>query len=325
MSRSRLVPPLHLRRPAVGLAATLVLLTAACSAGGYAATPVPTPTTPQAPAPAASSTPAGNGCPPPSTNLTSYAPLPPGATPDLPTFPNNRLRVGVSADTLLLGARNPVTTQIEGFDIDLARAVAKAALGSEDKIQLVVITAADRVPFLTSGKVDMVARNMSMTCGRWADIAFSAEYYQAGLKLLVAKGQTASFAALKGKRVCAPTGTSTLTFVQKQSGVTAVGARDHTSCLVLFQAGKVDAIAGDDTVLAGLAAQDPYASVPKQPVLTSEPYGLGFSQKDRGLVRLANRVIDDLKSGPGWKQLYDKWFAGPLGAAATPPSSVYGR
>ncbi|MDQ2756706.1 MAG: glutamate ABC transporter substrate-binding protein [Actinomycetota bacterium] len=321
MSRSRL--RLRLRRPAVGLVAASVLLTAACSSAGYTATPVPTATTTSAPA--ASSPPPGDGCPPPTTNLTSYAPLPPGARAELPRFPNNRLRVGVSADTLLLGARDPVTTQIQGFDIDLARAVAKAALGSEDRIQLVVITAADRVPFLTSGKVDMVARNMSMTCGRWADIAFSAEYYQAGLKLLVAKGQTASFPALKGKRVCAPTGTSTLTFVQNQGSVTAVGARDHTSCLVLFQAGKVDAIAGDDTVLAGLAAQDPYASVPTQPVLTSEPYGLGFSQKNVGLVRLANRVLDDLKSGPGWKQLYDKWFAASLGPAPAPPASVYGR
>ena len=39
-----------------------------------------------------------------------------------------RLIVGVSADTYLLGARNPLTGQIEGFDIDLAKQVAKAIL-----------------------------------------------------------------------------------------------------------------------------------------------------------------------------------------------------
>lgn len=94
---------------------------------------------------------------------------------------------------------------------------------------------------------------------------------------------------------------------------------------MLFQAGEVDAIAGDDTVLAGLAAQDPFADVPTQEAQTTESYGLGFSPKNVGLVRLANRVIDDLKSGPGWKQLYDKWFATSLGPAPTPPASVYGR
>ena len=43
-----------------------------------------------------------------------------------------------------------------------------------------------------------------------------------------------------------------------------VPADNHTGCLIKFQRGEVDAITGDDTVLAGLAAQDPYAVVPEQ-------------------------------------------------------------
>ena len=67
----------------------------------------------------------------------------------------------------------------------------------------------------------------------------------------------------------------------------AVGADNHTGCLVLFQSGEVDAITGDDTVLAGLAAQDPYAVVPDQKAFTAEPYGLGVQQQGRrpGAVR----------------------------------------
>ena len=53
--------------------------------------------------------------------------------------------------------------------------------------------------------------------------------------------------------------------------VEAVGADTHTGCLVLFQQGEVDAITGDDTVLAGLAAQDPYAEVVQAPAFTAEP------------------------------------------------------
>ena len=91
----------------------------------------------------------------------------------------------MSADTLLFGARNPLTGGIEGFDIDLARAVADYLLGDPTKVQLVVITAADRIPALKDGRVDMVARNMTMTCDRWKEIAFSAEYYRAGQKVLL--------------------------------------------------------------------------------------------------------------------------------------------
>ncbi len=128
--------------------------------------------------------------------LQSYAPqgaLPgPGALPAGSTMAKirkrGRLIAGVSADTLLLGARNPVTGQIEGFDIDVLQAVAEAIFGDPDKVELRVITAADRIPLLQDGSVDIVARNMTITCDRWKQIAFCAEYYRAGQKVLVPLG-----------------------------------------------------------------------------------------------------------------------------------------
>ena len=104
----------------------------------------------------------------------------------------------------------------------MARAVAKAIFGDPSKLQLRVITAADRIPLLQDGSVDMVVRNMSMTCDRWNDIAFSAEYYRSGQKVLVSKAlpdaKDLSLADLTGKRVCAPTGTTSLTKLQQVDG-----------------------------------------------------------------------------------------------------------
>ena len=327
-----------------GLAVLTVVALGACgSTGDYPATVVPSTSTTSATAAPVTAAPT---CSP--SAVTSYAPvaaitpatqaaaiaaLPPLASQKTRTY----LTVGISADSLLLGSRNPLTGQIEGFDIDMAKAVAKALFGDESKIRLVVITSADRIPALQSGRVDMVARAFSMTCARWKDIAFSAEYYQAGLKLLVpddtAGRKVTGFAQLTGQKVCAPTGTSTLAKVQEQSGVEAVGAPTHTACLVLFQQGKVDAIAGDDTVLAGLAAQDPYAFVPKisngvpptGTALTSEPYGLGIKKGSVALVAFTNKVLADMKADGRWKASYDKWFAAPLGPAPAPPAAVYGR
>ncbi|MEP6797122.1 MAG: glutamate ABC transporter substrate-binding protein [Lapillicoccus sp.] len=306
------------------LAAAAVVLSA-CGSGDYAATPLPTPQ----PTPSTTATTSGPAAPTTCTPsaVTSYAPLPTLDTAAVPPsiVARQSLRVGVSADSLLLGARNPLTNAIEGFDIDMAKAVAKAALGDENKIQLVVIQSADRIPDLQNRTVDMVARNMSMTCDRWNTIAFSAEYFQSGLKILVPRNsKVVSLDELKGKRVCAPNGTTTIDFIRSK-GVEAVGAKTHTACLVLFQQGKVDAIAGDDTVLAGLVAQDPYAFVPKMSALTSEPYGLAFNKDDKDFVRFTNTLLDQMKADGRWKAIYDKWFAGPLGAAPPPPTSVYGR
>lgn len=336
------MPRARLTLGAAGIAAALLL--SACAGGAYSQTPLsPTPTTPvtTSAAPSTSSTPAASKCNPLPAGFNavqSYEPLPalPAASALTGRLAEIRTRgylvAGVSADTQLMGARNPLTGQIEGFDIDLVRAIATAILGDPSKVQLVVITAGQRQSFLVDRKVDLVARNMTMNCVRWLDwpIAFSAEYYHAGQKVLVRKGNAAASLdalATAKARVCAPTGTTSMTklseFVPK--GAVAVPADTHTGCLVLFQQGKVDAITGDDTVLAGLAAQDPYAVVPAQKAITDEPYGLGFNASDVDFVRYVNRLLETMKADGRWKASYDRWLAPSLGPAPAPPAAAYGR
>ena len=130
---------------------------------------------------------------------------------------------------------------------------------------------------------------------------------------------------MAGKKVCAANGSTSLTAVQSTAGVIPVGAATHTGCLVLFQNGDVDAIASDDTVLAGLVAQDPYANVPPMQPLTSEPYGIGVNKDQKDLVRYVNRVMETVKADGRWKASYDRWFLPNLKVEAQPPQPVYGR
>ncbi len=325
------------RRGLLSLAAAAGLATlTACSGVTYAETPVPVaPTTaPSAPSPAAAPT-----CDNATQSYDPLASLPAAAritdAAMKTIIQRGYLVVGVSADTYLFGARDPFTGQITGFDIDIAKAVAKSLFGDEKKLQLQVITAADRIPRLT-GKdakgnavptVDMVVRNFSMTCSRWDDIAFSAEYYRSGQKVLIAKGEPKDtrLQDLTGKKVCAPAGTSSLDKLRSITGPIPVTAANHTGCLVLFQQGKVDAITGDDTVLAGLAAQDPYTVVSTAPAVTVEPYGIGLPKADTYFARYLNRLLADMEADGRWKAIYDRWLVGPLGPAPTPPTPVYGR
>jgi polar amino acid transport system substrate-binding protein len=331
------------RTPLAAAALALgLLLTGCASAGEYDATPLPTPsatpspTSSTAPAPAA---PAGTDVTT-ANCLKSYAPQ--GALPaprDMPTgsymdkiLKRGRLIAGVSADTLLLGARNPISGQIEGFDIDLLHAVSQAIFGNPDRIELRVVTAAQRLPVLQDASVDIVARNMTITCARWKDIAFSSEYYRSGQKVLVRLGEKTGSGGritgmddLTGKKVCAPNGSTSMDKLRTFTGLEPVGADAHTGCLVLFQEGAVDAITGDDTVLAGLAAQDPYAEVVQAPAFTAEPYGLGINQANVDFVRFVNGVIEEMKSDGRWAKNYQTWLADALGKAPAPPVPVYGR
>ena len=318
-------------------------VSACTTAGAYDPTPLFTPSAAPSPAPSASTTPSPvpSGTDVATTNcLKSYAPaatlptpgqLPAGSTMD-EIQKRGRLLAGVSADTLLLGARNPVSGQIEGFDIDMLRGVSQAIFGDPNKVELRVITAAERLPALQDGSVDIVARNMTITCKRWEDIAFSSEYYRSGQKVLVRLGEKTesggsvkSIQDLAGKKVCAPNGSTSMEKLRTFEGVEAVGADTHTGCLVLFQQGAVDAITGDDTVLAGLASQDPYADVVQAPAFTAEPYGLGVNQANVDFVRFVNGVLEDMRADGRWTKSYNTWLADSLGKAPAPPEPVYGR
>jgi polar amino acid transport system substrate-binding protein len=325
------------RRPRLGawlLAALVFGLLSACAVFSYDPTPLPStaggqpggpqPTTPQPTTPPAQCTDA----------LASYEPnglVKPGDAPSGSTLrkiaDRGRLIAGVSADTYLLGSRNPLTGKIEGFDIDMVKAVAKAIFGDENAYQLKVITAAPADPGVAERRRRHGRPQHDDQLRSLKSRSPSPPVLPLRQKILVRKGSKAtSIADLDGQRVCAPKGTSSMdNLIRLAPKAIPVGADNHTGCLALFQQGAVAAITGDDTVRAGLAAQDPYAVVPDQKAFTAEPYGLAFNSKDVDLIRFANSVLAEMKSDGEWKQIYDRWLAEALGPAPAPPKAVYGR
>lgn len=305
-----------LRRFSAPLVAVLFL--AGC---GYDATPLPKPE-------AVDSSPAPPSKPVQCDNpRESYAPSNDRAAALQQLKNRGRLVVGVSADTFRMGFTDPLDGDLKGFDIEFAKEVADA-LGVT--LQLRVITAAQRIELLDKGEIDMVARNMTVNCTRWTQVAFSAVYYNATQKVLVRSDDVDSYekngvASLKGKSVCAPAGSTSIDNITEKADVNVVAAANHTGCLIKFQNGEVDAITGDDTVLAGLAAQDPYAVVPKQTKLTDEPYGLAVNKADVALARFINSVLDDMRSDGRWQSAYNNWLEPYLKVDATPPTPDYGR
>lgn len=312
--------------------ASLAWLLTACSGSGvYSTTPIPTPKATSSATSGSTTAAPSPGCGNP---LASFAPSGPNPSPlampagsSMKTIQDRgRLIVGVASDSLLLSARNPLNDQIEGFDVDMLKAVSQAIFNNPNKIEYKVITTAARIPALTSGSVDIVADALTINCARWAQIDFSTEYYAAGQKVLVAKGSPVkTMADLKGQKVCAPIGSTSMDKLRTFPALVPVGSPTHTGCLVLFQQGQVAAITGDDTVLAGLAAQDPYATVVNAPAFTSEPYGLGIAKPHTDLVQFVNGVLAQMRADGAWTASYNTWLKAALGPAPAPPAAVYGR
>jgi polar amino acid transport system substrate-binding protein len=275
----------------------------------------------------------------------SYPPLVPLPAPgEMPAgstmaaiHDRGRLIVGVSADTLLFGARNPLSGRIEGFDVDMLSEVARAIFGGAgditDRIEYRVITYADRLPMLESGAVDIVAHTMTINCRRWLRIAFSSEYFRAGQKVLVLKDSgLSSIDDLRaaGSTVCAPEGSTNIDELAKPeySGIVLVGKADISDCLVAMQQGDADATSGDDTVLAGFAAQDPSTEVVGEQ-FTQEPYGFGFNIDAVDFAQFVNSVLEQMRADGRWADIYQRWLidtgALPDAAPPAPPQANHDR
>jgi len=67
----------------------------------------------------------------------------------------------------------------------------------------------------------------------------------------------------------------------------------------MLQQGQVDAISTDDTILAGLAKQDPTTQIVGD-AFTSEPYGLAMNSDATEFTRFVNGVLARMRADGTW-------------------------
>jgi len=238
---------------------------------------------------------------------------------------SGKLVVGVDQTTFLFGFRNPTTGSLEGFDIDIAKQIAAGIFGSADgHVQFKAIPSSQRENVLEQKQVDIVVRTYSITCDRLKRINFSSVYYQAGQRILVDKAvapKVSKLSDLAGKRVCATKSSTSLTKIATEpSKPIPVSVDNWADCLVMLQQGQVEAVSTDDTILAGMVAQDPTLQIVGNR-FTDENYGIGIPKENDDMVRYVNAVLDDVRAGP-WKTSYNKWLLPGLGDAS-PPTPQY--
>jgi polar amino acid transport system substrate-binding protein len=231
------------------------------------------------------------------------------------------LIAGVSQSTYPFGFVNPLNGNTEGFDIDMVHAIAKAIFGNPNQIEYKAISDLQRIPEVRSGGVDIVAHTMTINCARLQDVDFSTVYFTAGQQVLVLKNSRfKSLADLGGKKVCAtPSSTSLANIKAASPPPIPVAAATFTGCLVLLQQGDVAAISTDNSILAGLATQDPWTKI-VGPVFTSEPYGLAISKQHPEFVQFVNAVLQQMRTNGQWAASYAHWVGHPVPA---PPPAHY--
>lgn len=249
--------------------------------------------------------------------------MPPGSAMDA-IERRGALTVGLDIGSNLFSFRDPVTGNVEGFDVDIAREVARDIFGDPNRVAFRILTADERLVALQNRQVDLVVNTLSISCDRLADIAFSTVYYQASQRILTLRSSTIeSVHDLSGKRVCVARGSTSIGQLQQQvPDAKLVSVATAADCLVMLQQGQIDAISTDDAILAGLASQDPYVHIVGES-MGSEPYGIGINRDQPDLVGFVNGTLARIRSDGTWYSIYNHWLSNSLGPAPYPPQPTY--
>lgn len=228
-----------------------------------------------------------------------------------------KLVAGVKFDVPQFGLLNPATSKPEGFDVDMAKEIAKA-LGVE--AQFVEAISKNRIPFLNENKVDIIFSTMTITEARKKEIDFSDVYYVAGQTFLTKKGNVITLETAAGKKVCTAKGSTSEKNVKALAPGAQVILQDgYAQCFQLLQNDQADAVTTDDIILLGFLKQDPAKFQLSGGRFSLEPYGAGIKKGRVGFLEFVNSVVRRMKADGRWTTLYNRWISPISGQVANPP------
>jgi glutamate transport system substrate-binding protein len=235
------------------------------------------------------------------------------------------LKIGIKFDQPGLGLKKG--TEYTGFDVDVAKYVAKELGTDAADITWVQAPSAQRETLISTGQVDMVVATYSITDARKEKVSFAGPYFVAGQDLLVRADDTSITGpdALKGKKLCSVTGSTSAQKVKDAyPGVQLQEFATYSECLPALANKGVDALTTDDTILAGFASQPEYAGkfkVVGKP-FSEEKYGIGLKKGDTATCEKVNAAITKMITDGSWQKALDANL-GPAGykpGAGNPPT-----
>ncbi len=222
----------------------------------------------------------------------------------------DKIVFGVKNDTRLFGLKNPSTGKVEGFDIDIAKALTKEILGDESKAEFVEVTSKTRVQLLQNGKIDAVVATMTITEERKKEVDFTDVYFEAGQSLLVKKGSKIKSVEdlKKGTKVIAVKGsTSAVNIAEKAPDAEVLQYENYSEAFTALKSGQGDALTTDDSILYGMADEDPNFELTGGQ-FTEEPYGIAVKKDSPELVEALNEALQALKDNGTYDEIHDKWI-----------------
>ena len=216
-----------------------------------------------------------------------------------------------------------------GFGVEICDRIVediKKATGRTDlKVQRQAVTAANRIPLLVNGTIDLECGSTTNNSERGKQVAFAINYFYTGTRFLVkADSGIKGLSDLTKKVLVSTIGTSNYKLLRdeistKKLDIELIGAKDHPESTLLVQTGRAAAYGMDDILLYGMraSAQNPAELAVVGDPIQVEPYAIMLRKDDPAFKKLVDGTLAGLMKSGEFERLYKKWFQSPI-----PPKGI---
>ncbi|QFU87815.1 ABC transporter glutamine-binding protein GlnH precursor [Amycolatopsis sp. YIM 10] len=237
---------------------------------------------------------------------------------------DKKITIGIKFDQPGLGLQTQ-SGKPEGFDVDVAKYIAKELGVEESGITWKEAQSAERENLIEKGDVDFIVATYSITDKRKEKVAFAGPYFVAGQGLLVRADNTdiTGNTALNGKKLCSVKGSTPAQKIKdefsKEAQLQEYGK--YSDCITALENGSIDAVTTDDVILAGFAAKSPGKFKLVGEAFSKENYGVGLKKDDAESRTAIANAITKMQTDGSWKKSLET-NVGPSGYKIPEPSPV---
>lgn len=205
-----------------------------------------------------------------------------------------KLIVGIKNDYKPFGWLDGDST-LKGFEIDLAKAVAKHMLGSDDAVELVPVVASNRIELLNAGRIDLILATLGVSESRAKVIDFTDEFYMMAGLVLVTPNDTSinAWEDLKGRKVCGSQGNLYNRTLEEKYGAEMLLYTGTPEIFKSFEAGRCEAIGFDGPIMQQKVSEDSWKDKYKiaLPTLEYIPIAGGVRKNEKRFLDQVNEGI----------------------------------
>jgi polar amino acid transport system substrate-binding protein len=206
---------------------------------------------------------------------------------------------------------------LQGFDIDIAKIVAKGLFDDAEKVEFVLQASDARIPNVVTDKVDITCQFMTVTAARAQQIAVTIPYYREGVGLMLQAGSSyADYAALKAAGSAVTIAVLQNVYAEElvhqalpEAKVDQYDAQD-----LIYQAldaGRADAVATDQSSIAWLLVQQAGKYKDGGYGWSPQTYACAVKRGDQEWLNFVNTALHEAMTGVEFNTYaasFKKWF-----------------